>query len=210
MVLQELKCSDCQTSLLMQGATARLLWLACLCLSLTAGEAGYARYSQHRRRTLRRTFRLQSSLPGTSAVHTKPPGAVRKLGFTASNFAGSTSMSGLVQQSEVARQKQLADPATAYVAACLAVRDQHADIREWLDYHQRIGVRASGCISPAASQGALLSRGCCRWDVSSYTTTTARRAQCCHCSLTWCAPGMLTSLPGGSPPSHTLLLPMAG
>ena len=38
-------------------------------------------------------------------------------------------MSGLVQQSEVARQKQLADPATAYVAACLAVRDQHADIR---------------------------------------------------------------------------------
>ena len=65
LALQELQCSDSQASPSMQGATARLLCLACLCLSLTAGEAGYARYSQHKRRTLRRTFRLQSSLPGT-------------------------------------------------------------------------------------------------------------------------------------------------
>ena len=27
-----------------------------------------------------------------------------------------------------------------YLAMCLAVKDQHADIREWLEHHQRLGV----------------------------------------------------------------------
>ena len=27
-----------------------------------------------------------------------------------------------------------------YVAMCLAVKDQHADIREWLEHHMRLGV----------------------------------------------------------------------
>ena len=32
------------------------------------------------------------------------------------------------------------DPGQAYLAMCLGVKDQNEDLREWIQYHQSIGV----------------------------------------------------------------------
>ena len=32
------------------------------------------------------------------------------------------------------------NPEQAYLAVCLGVKDQHLDLREWIEYHQRLGV----------------------------------------------------------------------
>lgn len=36
--------------------------------------------------------------------------------------------------------KRKRDPTGAYLAVCLVVKDQSEDLREWLDYHRRLGV----------------------------------------------------------------------
>lgn len=41
---------------------------------------------------------------------------------------------------EVPAEKIVRDPGQAYLAICLGVKDQNEDLREWIQYHQSIGV----------------------------------------------------------------------
>ena len=41
---------------------------------------------------------------------------------------------------KVPTERIVRDPGQAYLAVCLGVKDQNEDLREWIEYHQSIGV----------------------------------------------------------------------